>query len=96
MVSTTVTAVEQLCVKIININIEIIFFIKIFIKLIIITINRIITDIKNTILIFILIIFTQSCSTAVTVVDTTTSVAINTVKGVVHYSTCPFTKKECF
>ena len=40
-----------------------------------------------------LVIFTQSCSTAVTVVDTTASVAINTVKGVVHYSTCPFTKK---
>ena len=50
VVSTTVTAVEQLCVKIININIEIIFFIKKFIKLIIITINRIITDIKNTII----------------------------------------------
>ena len=42
------------------------------------------------------LILTQSCSTAVTVVDTTASVAINTVKGVVHYSTCPFTKKECF
>ena len=52
--------------------------------------------IKKIILVFILIIFTQSCSTAVTVVDTTTSVAINTVKGVVHFSTCPFTKKECF
>ena len=52
--------------------------------------------IKNIISIFILIIFTQSCSTAVTVVDTTTSVAIDTVKGVVHYTTCPFTKKECF
>jgi len=44
----------------------------------------------------ILVIFTQSCSTAVTVVDTTASVALNTVKGVVHFSTCPFTKKECF
>jgi len=52
--------------------------------------------IKKIISILILIIFTQSCSTAVTVVDTTASVAINTVKGVVHYSTCPFTKKECF
>jgi hypothetical protein len=52
--------------------------------------------IKKIISIFILIIFKKSCSTSVTVVDTTTSVAINTVKGVVHYSTCPFTKKECF
>jgi uncharacterized protein YceK len=52
--------------------------------------------IKKVYLLLILIIFTQGCSTAVTVVDTTTSVAINTVKGVVHYSTCPFTKKECF
>ena len=50
VVSTTVSAVEQLCVKIININIKIIFFIKIFIKLIIITINKIMTDIKNTII----------------------------------------------
>ena len=52
--------------------------------------------IKKFFLLFSFLIFTQSCSTAVTVVDTTTSVAINTVKGVVHYSTCPFTKKECF
>ena len=52
--------------------------------------------IKKIILTFILRIFTQSCSTAETVVDTTSSLAINTVKGVVHYSTCPFTKKECF
>ena len=52
--------------------------------------------IKKIILTFILMIFTQGCSTAVTVVDATTSLAINTVKGVVHYSTCPFTKKECF
>ncbi len=52
--------------------------------------------IKKIFLLLILVIFTQSCSTAVTVVDTTASVAINTVKGVVHYSTCPFTKKECF
>ena len=52
--------------------------------------------IKKILLLFLLLIFTQSCSTAVTVVDTTASVAINTVKGVVHYSTCPFTKKECF
>ena len=52
--------------------------------------------IEKTFLLLVLVIFTQSCSTAVTVVDTTTSIAINTVKGVVHYSTCPFTKKECF
>ena len=52
--------------------------------------------IKKIFLILVLVIFTQSCSTAVTVVDTTASVAINTVKGVMHYSTCPFTKKECF
>jgi hypothetical protein len=51
--------------------------------------------IKTSILFFILM-FTQSCSTAVTVVDTTASVAINTVKGVVHYGSCPFTEKECF
>ena len=54
------------------------------------------TFIKKILLLFFLIIFTQSCSTAVTVVDTTASVAINTVKGVVHITTCPFTKKECF
>jgi hypothetical protein len=41
----------------------------------------------------VLVIFTQSCTTAVTVVDTAESVAINNVKSVVHYSTCPFTKK---
>ena len=52
--------------------------------------------IKKMFLLFLLVVFTQSCSTAVTVVDTTTSTAINTVKGVVHYTTCPFTKKECF
>jgi len=52
--------------------------------------------IKKIVLMLILVIFTQSCSTAVTVVDTTASIAVNTVKGVVHYSTCPFTKKECF
>ena len=52
--------------------------------------------IKKILLVFILITFTQSCSTAVTVVDTTTSVAISTVKSVVHYSTCPFTKKRLF
>ena len=51
---------------------------------------------KKISILFFMLMFTQSCSTAVTVVDTTASVAINTVKGVVHYSTCPFTKKECF
>tara|TARA_Y100000022_G_scaffold139695_1_gene121590 strand:- start:157 stop:336 length:180 start_codon:yes stop_codon:yes gene_type:complete len=55
-----------------------------------------INTIKKKLIIFLLLIFTQSCSTAVTVVDTTTSVAINTVKGVVHYGTCPFTKKNVF
>ena len=52
--------------------------------------------IKKSFLLLLLIIFTEGCSTAVTVVDTTTSVAINTVKGVAHITTCPFTKKECF
>jgi cbb3-type cytochrome oxidase cytochrome c subunit len=52
--------------------------------------------IKKVFLLFLVVVFTQSCSTAVTVVDNTTSAAINTVKGVVHYTTCPFTKKECF
>jgi len=51
---------------------------------------------KKISILFFILMFTQGCSTAVTVVDTTASVAINTVKGVVHYSTCPFTKKECF
>jgi len=50
---------------------------------------------KNSILIL-LLTFTQSYSTTVAVVDTTASVAINTIKSIVHYSTCPFTKKECF
>ena len=47
-----------------------------------------------------LIISTQQCSTAVTVVDTTASAAMKTVsgtvKGIVHITTCPFTDKECF
>jgi hypothetical protein len=55
---------------------------------------------KKFILLFVILTITQSCSTAVTVVDTTTSVAINTVKGtakgIYHITTCPFTKKECF
>ena len=52
--------------------------------------------IKKSFLLLLIIIFTQSCSTAVTVVDTTASAAINTVKGIVHITTCPFTEKECF
>ncbi len=55
---------------------------------------------KKIILLFVIFALAQGCSTAVTVVDTTTSVAINTVKGtakgVYHITTCPFTKKECF
>ena len=56
--------------------------------------------IKNLIILFFLSIFTQNCSTAVTVVDTTVSttakVVTGTVKGVVHITTCPFTDKDCF
>ena len=48
------------------------------------------------ILLLLLSIFLQSCSTAITIVDTTTSAAIDTVKGIVHITTWPFTKKECF
>ena len=55
---------------------------------------------KKIILIFLIIFFLQSCSAAVKVADTTTSIAVKTVagtvKGVVHITTCPFTKKECF
>jgi hypothetical protein len=55
---------------------------------------------KNFVMLLIFILFTQSCSTAVTVVDTTVSttakVITGTVKGVVHVTTCPFTDKECF
>jgi len=44
--------------------------------------------------------FIQGCSTALTVVDktvaTTTKVVTETVKGVAHISTCPFTEKKCF
>ena len=47
-----------------------------------------------------IVIFLQSCSTAVKVIDTTASTAIKTVtgtiKGIVHITTCPITKKECF
>jgi hypothetical protein len=55
---------------------------------------------KNSALLLIIVIFTQSCSTAVTVVDTTVSttakVITGTVKGAVHITTCPFTDKKCF
>ena len=58
------------------------------------------TFLKNFIILILLTIFTQSCSTAVTVVDTTVSttakVITGTVKGAVHITTCPFTDKKCF
>ena len=58
------------------------------------------TLIKNFIILILFTIFTQSCSTAVTVVDTTVSttaeVVTDTVKGVMHITTCPFTDKKCF
>ena len=58
------------------------------------------TFIKNLIILILFTVFTQSCSTAVTVVDTTVSttakVVTGTVKGVVHITTCPFTDKDCF
>ena len=54
---------------------------------------------KNFLMLLIYIIFTQGCSTAVTVVDTTVSttakVITGTVKGAVHITTCPFTDKKC-
>ncbi|WP_435162944.1 hypothetical protein [Candidatus Pelagibacter bacterium nBUS_25] len=52
--------------------------------------------VKKIILSSFVLIYVSSCSTAVTVVDTSTSAVINTTKGIIHYSTCPFTKKECF
>jgi hypothetical protein len=58
------------------------------------------TFLKNFTILFLFTVFTQSCSTAVTVVDTTVSttakVVTGTIKGVVHVTTCPFTDKECF
>ena len=55
---------------------------------------------KKFITLILLIFFIQGCSTAVTVVDeaatTTTKVVVGTVKGVMHITTCPFTKKKCF
>ena len=58
------------------------------------------TFLKNFIILILFAIFTQSCSTAVAVVDTTVSTTAKavtgTVKGVMHITTCPFTDKECF
>ncbi len=58
------------------------------------------TFLRNFIILILFTIFTQSCSTAVTVVDTTvsttTKVVTSTLKGVMHITTCPFTNKECF
>ncbi len=58
------------------------------------------TFLKNLLISFLLATFTQSCSTAVTVVDTTVSttakVVTGTIKGVAHITTCPFTDKQCF
>ena len=55
---------------------------------------------KKFIILILLTFFTQGCSTAVTAVDeaasTTSKVVAGTVKGVVHITTCPFTKKKCF
>jgi hypothetical protein len=58
------------------------------------------TFLKNLSILFLCAAFTQSCSTAVTVVDTTVSttakVVTGTIKGVTHITTCPFTDKKCF
>ena len=58
------------------------------------------TFLKNFIILVLFTIFTQGCSTAVTVVDTTVSttakIVSGTAKGIVHVTTCPFTDKECF
>jgi|TARA_B100000073_G_C23512501_1_gene484446 hypothetical protein len=58
------------------------------------------TFLKNFIILILFSVFTQSCSTAVTVVDTTvsttTKIVTGTAKGIVHVTTCPFTDKECF
>ena len=58
------------------------------------------TFLKNFIILVLFTIFTQGCSTAVTVVDTTVSttakIVSGTAKGIVHITTCPFTDKECF
>ena len=58
------------------------------------------TFLKKFIILIVFTIFTQGCSTAVTVVDTTVSttakIVTGTAKGIVHVTTCPFTDKECF
>ena len=58
------------------------------------------TFLKNFIILILFSVFTQSCSTAVTVVDTTvsttTKIVTGTAKGIIHVTTCPFTDKECF
>ena len=58
------------------------------------------TFVKNFTIFFLMIVFTQSCSTAVIVADTavssTAKVVTGTVKGIVHVTTCPFTNKDCF
>ena len=58
------------------------------------------TFLKNFIILILFSVFTQSCSTAVTVVDTTVSTTTKIVtgiaKGIIHVTTCPFTDKECF
>ena len=58
------------------------------------------TFLKNFIILILFSVFTQSCSTAVTVVvttvSTTTKIVTGTAKGIVHVTTCPFTDKECF
>ena len=55
---------------------------------------------KQFIIFILLIFFTQGCSTTVTVVDeaisTSSKVITGAVKGAVHITTCPFTKKKCF
>ena len=55
---------------------------------------------RKFIILILLTFFIQGCSTAVTVVDeaasTTSKVVAGTVKGVVHITTCTFTKKKCF
>jgi hypothetical protein len=52
--------------------------------------------VKKKNLLTLVLIATSNCSTTASVVDTATSAAIDTAKGIIHYSTCPFTKKECF
>jgi len=55
---------------------------------------------RKFIILILLTFFTQGCSTVVTAVDetvsTTSKVVAGAVKGAVHITTCPFTKKKCF